>query len=1017
MLRGGFLLGKRLVLRPTGVRRLYASLSTDLSQLPKPGEKIHGFTVRRAKQIPELELTALQLEHTKTGADYIHIAKDDKNNVFSVGFKTNPTDATGTPHILEHVTLCGSKKYPVRDPFFKMLNRSLSNFMNAFTSADHTTYPFATTNPVDYYNLMDVYLDATLFPLLNETDFRQEGWRIGPEDVHDKTSPLLFKGVVYNEMKGQMSDSSYLYYIRFKDHMFPGLHDSGGDPKKIPELSWARLKEFHQQHYHPSNAKIFSYGNLPMEKHLKQVDEQLSLFERIKIDTELKEPIVLTGPMDVKVLGPVDPIVERTQQFKTSRSWVMNDTADVVETFGLRVLSALLMDGYGSPMYQGLIESKLGSDFSANTGYHASNKKAVFSMGLQRIKEEDVPKVHQRIRDIFEKCHKDGFEQKKVDGILHQIELGLKHKTATFGMSMVQRLKPSWFNGVDPFDALAWEETLLKWKAEYTKGGYFECLIEKYFLNDKHLTFTMIPVEDYSTNLAKDEQTRLQEYIKGIDRKVLEEQEEELQKIQEAARHQDLGCLPTLRVSDILRQMEKKELHFGSVNGVRVQWRLAPTNGLTYFRAINVFQDLPEHLRLYLPLFTEAIFKLGTKTKSIGEIEDMIKLKTGGISSSLHISTNHSNLDTVEQGLAWSGYCLDSNLPAMYELLRTVLLETDFDQPTKLNVMVQGIAGGFVDTLADAGHSYARLFAGAHLTPGGRLSEVTGGMTQVRLLSNLAATQEYGVAIDAMKQIAKFAASNSSLRTAITCSADSRSLNESALRSFLETLPPSKAPAATEPGFQFGPDTAKTFFPLPYQVSYTTMAMRTVPYTHGDGPALQLLSQLLTHKHLHHEIREKGGAYGGGAFHQGNGGIFGYYSYRDPNVPNTLKVMETSGKWAAEKQWTATDLEEAKLAVFQGIDAPSSVNEEGMVRFVHGITDDMRQARREKLLDVKVDDVREAANNYLANPPKDQKKAVAVLGEHKDWIDKEGWAVLNMAFEAGDFDISYDPIDSPKVEI
>lgn len=816
--------------------------------------------------------------------------------------------------------------------------------MNAFTSADHTTYPFATTNPVDYYNLMDVYLDATLFPLLNEADFRQEGWRIGPENISDKLSPLLFKGVVYNEMKGQMSDSSYLYYIRFKDHMFPSLHDSGGDPAKIPELNWARLKEFHQQHYHPSNAKVFSYGNLPVEEHLKKVDEKLSLFERIKIDTELKEPITLTGPMDVKVLGPVDPLMERKQQFKTSLSWVMNDTSDVVETFGLRLLNALLMDGYGSPMYEGLIESKLGSDFSSNTGYHTSCKRAVFSMGLQRVKEEDVPRVHQTIKDILTQCHKDGFDQRKIDGILHQLELGLKHKTATFGMSMAQRLKPSWFNGVDPFDALAWEETLSKWKSKYAQGGYFEGLIEKYFLNDQHLTFTMIPAEDFSSNLAKDEQARLHEYIKGTDREVLEKEEAELQKIQEAARHQDLSCLPTLRVSDISRQMEKKELQFGKVDKVGVQWRLAPTNGLTYFRAVNVFEDLPDNLRLYLPLFTEAIFKLGTKTKSIGEIEDMIKLKTGGISSSLHISTNHSDLDKVEQGLSWSGYCLDSNLPAMYELLRTVLLETDFDQPTKLNVMVQGIAGGFVDTLAEAGHSYARLFAGAHLTPGAKLSEVTGGMTQVRLLSNLAATQDYSVAIDAMKQIAEFAASKATLRSAITCSADSRSLNEAALRSFLDTLPRTKAPVARKSAFEFGAETAKTFFPLPYQVSYTSMATRTVPYTHNDGPALQLLSQLLTHKHLHHEIREKGGAYGGGAFHQGNGGIFGYYSYRDPNVLNTLKVMETAGKWAAERQWTASDLEEAKLAVFQGVDAPSSVNEEGMVMFVHGITDEMRQA-------------------------------------------------------------------------
>ncbi|KAF8455042.1 peptidase M16C associated-domain-containing protein [Kalaharituber pfeilii] len=1016
MLRGGFLLG-RVVSRHVTLKRPFASLSTEFSQLPKPGEKLHGFTVQRVKQIPELQLAAVQLEHDKTGAEYIHIARDDKNNVFSMGFKTNPTDDTGTPHILEHVTLCGSEKYPVRDPFFKMLNRSLSNFMNAFTSADHTTYPFATTNPVDYYNLMDVYLDATLFPLLQESDFKQEGWRIGPENVKDKSSPLQFKGVVYNEMKGQMSDSSYLYYIRYQDHIFPSLHNSGGDPPKIPDLTLEQLREFHRQHYHPSNAKVFTYGNFCLHEHLKKVNEKLSLFDRIKIDRELKQPITIEGPMDVKVLGPVDPLMERTQQFKTSISWIMNDTSDVVETFGLRLLSSLLIDGYGSPMYQGLIESKLGSDFSPNTGYSASSKRAIFSLGLQRVKEEDLPKVSEKIKEILARCHKKGFEQRKIDGILHQLELSLKHKTATFGISVMQRLKSAWFNGVDPFDVLAWEDTLSRFKEQYAKGGYFEGLIKKYLLNDRHMTFTMIPSEDYTTILTKEGTARLEEELKNVKREELEKQEAELIQIQEAARKQDLSCLPTLRVSDISREMERKELLFGSLGGVGIQWRLAPTNGLTYFRAINVFEDLPDNLRLYLPLFTEAIFKLGTKTKSIEEIEDTIKLKTGGISTSLHISTNHSDLNKVEQGLAWSGYCLDSNLAAMYELLRTVLTETDFDQPTKLNVLVQGIAGGFVDTLAESGHSYARLFAGAHLTPAGKLSEVTGGMTQVRLLSNLAATRDYSRAIGAMKEIAKFAASKSSLRAAITCSVDSQATNETALASFLKTLPVEKAPVVESSGFEFGPETHLTFFPLPYQVSYTSMATRTVPYTHKDGPALQILSQLLTHKHLHHEIREKGGAYGGGAFHQGIGGVFGYYSYRDPNVPNTLNIMKASGKWAAENSWTESDLEEAKLAVFQGVDAPTSVNEEGMVRFVHGITDDMRQARRENLLDITANDVKEVAYKYLVGSSPDSITAVAVLGEKKDYVEKDGFTVLDMSIDEAAMKVPEIEELAPKVEL
>lgn len=229
---------------------------TELSQFPKPGEKLHGFTLVRSKHVPELELTALHLQHDKTGADYLHIARDDSNNVFSIGFKTNPPDDTGVPHILEHTTLCGSNKYPIRDPFFKMLPRTLSNFMNAFTASDHTFYPFATTNAQDFKNLMSVYLDATLHPLLKQSDFTQEGWRIGPENplAEDEASKkLVFKGVVYNEMKGQMSDAGYLYYIRFHDHIFPDINNSGGDPQKITDLTYEQLQKFHAEHYHPSS--------------------------------------------------------------------------------------------------------------------------------------------------------------------------------------------------------------------------------------------------------------------------------------------------------------------------------------------------------------------------------------------------------------------------------------------------------------------------------------------------------------------------------------------------------------------------------------------------------------------------------------------------------------------------------------------------------------------------------------------------------------------------------------------
>ena len=375
---------------------------TELSQFPKAGEKLHGFTMQRAKHIPELELTALHLKHDKTGADYLHVARDDKNNVFSIGFKTNPPDDTGVPHILEHTTLCGSEKYPIRDPFFKMLPRTLSNFMNAFTASDHTFYPFSTTNEQDFKNLMSVYLDATLHPLLKKSDFTQEGWRIGPENPKAavegaegaEKSPLVFKGVVYNEMKGQMSDAGYLYYIRFQDHIFPAINNSGGDPQKITDLTYEKLKGFHAKNYHPSNSKVFTYGDMPLESHLEAVNAQLSAFDAIKGDNDIHVPIDLSnGPLYVKVPGPIDPLVAPDMQYKTSTSWLMGKSENIVESFGLGIMSNLLMDGYGAPLYKNLIEAGLGTEWSPNSGFDNSGRVGIFSIGLTGVKEADVPKV------------------------------------------------------------------------------------------------------------------------------------------------------------------------------------------------------------------------------------------------------------------------------------------------------------------------------------------------------------------------------------------------------------------------------------------------------------------------------------------------------------------------------------------------------------------------------------------------------------------------------------------------
>ena len=922
------------------------------------------------------------------------------------------------PHRLA-LDLLMSCRYPVRDPFFKMLRRSLSNFMNAFTSSDHTSYPFATTNPQDFKNLLSVYLDATLHPLLKEKDFTQEGWRIAPENPlaiqqgHDPgnvESNLVFKGVVYNEMKGQMSDASYLYYIKFQEHVFPAINNSGGDPQKMTDLTYNNLKDFHAKNYNPSNAKIFTYGDMPLADHAKEINRHLSVFDKTQADKSVKTPIVLLdGPIYHTVSGPLDPMLEPTMQYKTSTSWILGDTVDILETFSLGVMSSLLLGGYGSPLYQALVESGLGPDFTSNTGFDGSSKMGIFSVGLNGVKRDDVPKVKRAVQKKLQEVHSQGFEKEKIDGVLHQLELSLRHKTADFGMNLMQRLEPSWFNGVDPFEVLAWNDTVDAFKKRLAGGKYLEGLLEKYLLNDRTMTFTMEPSPSYIDQLKLEEKSRLATKISeaaneaGGEAEAHEQlnlRELELLEEQATAPDQDVSSLPTLHVRDIPRQMERKHIRDSDLGPTKIQWREASTNGLTYFRAINILEGLSTDLRMLVPLFTDAIMRLGTKDKSMEELEDLIKLKTGGVGVAYHSSPLPNDMYTSVEGLSFSGHALDENVPVMYELLRVLVQETHFDGPEaegKIRQLLQSDASGALDTIASSGHSYARRYTESGLTTQGLLNEQVGGLTQVQQITNLAnrnASDGLGDIISKLKAIQSFALSKSSLfRTAITCGHESASANEAAFVQFLSKLPQSSGLSPNASILKNSPPMA--FFPLPYQVSYTAASLPTVSYTDPAGAPLQILSQLLTHKHLHHEIREKGGAYGGGAYARGLSGLFGFYSYRDPNPQNSLRIMRDAGCWARDKEWTDQDLEEAKLSTFQSVDAPQSVSDEGMTRFLSGVDEDMEQRKRDQLLDVAKEDVRDVAQKYLVEGMKDVR--IAVLGEKKDWVEEaDGWSIKNI---------------------
>lgn len=900
--------------------------------------------------------------------------------------------------------------------------------MNAFTSADHTTYPFATTNAQDFQNLLSVYLDATLHPLLKKEDFRQEGWRLGPEDPRAllatpgqpeqkaKLEDIVFKGVVYNEMKGQISDANYLYYIRFKESIIPALNNSGGDPEFITDLSHKQLSEFSKRNYHPSNAKILTYGDMPLSHHLEQIGAVLDGFSKGQVDNDVKLPLDLSrGPLNVTVPGPMDTFASEDKQHKTSTSWYMGDSTDTVETFSVGIISSLFLDGYGSSMYRALIESGLGSSFTPNTGLDASGKVPIFSVGLNGVSEADAPTVKSVIQNALRESVEAGFSEEKVRGFLHQLELSLRHKTANFGIGVMEKTLSSWFNGSDPMKELAWNDVIEEFKRRYEKPRYLESLVEKYLLNDQCLTFTMVGTPTFNKQLDEKEVVRKDKMLAqlieehgSVENAVARLGEEELKllKVQEDAHNADLSCLPSLRVKDISREKERKPIRESKVDDVDVVWREAPTNGLTYFQAVNAFEDLPDDLRLLMPLFNDCVMRLGTANKTMEQWEDLIKLKTGGISTSSFLVSSPTHLDQFKEGLNFSGFALDENIPEMLEMLSTLMTETDFTSPAApamIQELLRLTTNGALDAVAGTGHRFAVNAAAASLSRSFWIQEQQSGLEQLQATANLlrdagTSPERLQELIEKLRLIQSFAISKSSqLRIRMVCEPESAARNESVLQKWMAGLPQAPSPKGSAASSPFK-SIDRAFYDLPYKVYYSGQATQTVPFIDPSSAPLTVLSQLLTHNYLHPEIREKGGAYGAGASNGPVKGIFTFMSYRDPNPMNTLKVFQNSGIFARDRAWSEREIEEAKLGIFQGLDAPMSVDEEGSRYFMSGVTHEMDQRWREQVLDVTAKHVNEVADRFLVNG---SRKSTCILGEKKDWAGSE-WDVrkLSMGLES-----------------
>ncbi|KAL9969305.1 hypothetical protein ACROYT_G021504 [Oculina patagonica] len=972
--------------------------SLDAASQLKPGDRIHGYTVNKVVPVPELFLVSVQLTHDKTGARHLHIARDDSNNVFSVGFRTTPMDSTGVSHILEHTALCGSQKYPIRDPFFKMLNRSLSTFMNAFTASDFTMYPFSTQNSKDFQNLLSVYLDAAFFPQLREQDFWQEGWRLEPEDLSNPDSPMIFKGVVFNEMKGAMSTPESLFVHHAQMNLLPShtySNNSGGDPLCIPDLTWQQLKDFHASHYHPSNSRFYTYGDLPLESHLEHIENKvLHHFDKIPITTDIPREPRWSEPQEKHVTCPADPMTANPdKQTTVGMHYLTGSTTDAFENFTMIILSSLLISGPNSPFYQSLIAPNIGSDYSPGVGYDNGTRDASFSIGLQGIKKDDYPMVVETIHKTFDKVIEEGFPSERIEAALHRVELATKHQSSNFGLGLITGIMSAWNHGADPSDYLLINDRVQLFKEKLESGPFLQDKVKECFKDNPHcLTLVMNPDPEYETELNRKEQEKLNSKVSRLseeDKTYIYQKDIELAELQNAT--EDVSCLPKMIISDIDPSIKPVSLEHYISAGVPVQYCEQPTNDITYFRAISSITDIPDDFRDYLPLFCFILTKMGAGNLNYRELSQLMEMRTGGMSLSTHISTHHSDMKAFEQGLEFSSHCLDKNLPHMFYLWAEIFSRPTLNNTERLRTLINMLASDLAMSVSNAGHLYAMALAASSLSPAAHLSEQFGGLSQVLFMKNIAEMEDLTPVIEKFGTIAVNVLEGTQFRCAVNTTAQGRQAVENALEGFCDSLPSSIYEESSHVKFpDYQPSGVKTHYEMPFPVNYISRCLPTVPYTHQDFPKLRILAKLLSAKFLHREIREKGGAYGSGA--KIGGGIFSFFSYRDPNFEGTLSAFENSVQWALDGKFTDQDIEEAKLSVFAEVDKPVSPSNRGMLYFTQAVTDDMRQTNRDRLFSVTRDDVIHVTRTYLAS--QDVPNSIAVLGpENNLTANDSSWVI------------------------
>jgi len=916
--------------------------------------------------IDSLGIEFTEYLHAPTGARHYHLGCDDPNNAFMVAFPTLPQDSSGVAHILEHTTLCGSERYPVRDPFFMMLRRSLNTYMNAFTSTDTTAYPFATQNRKDFDNLLGVYLDAVFFPLLDPLDFAQEGWRL---ELAEDTGALEYHGVVYNEMKGAMSSPVAQLWQHVHTALFPDTiyrHNSGGEPLAIPDLSYAALRDFHARHYHPSNAVFMTYGSFPAADHQASI-ESLALARftqrRAALISEGQAPFA--APRVSEHGFDADPDEPRNTHIVWA--WVHGETANVEDLIEAHLLSGLLLEHGASPLRHYFETTPLADAPSELCGIDDSAAQLVFICGVEGSEREHAEALERGMLEVLDRIARDGVDRAVFEAALDRLEMAQRDVGGDgypFGLQLMGRVLPAAIRRRDARALLDLAPVLERLRRALDDADYVPRLARRMLVDNPHrVRVVMFPEAGHAARDQTREHERLARLRETMDTAALQALATSSQALAaRQAQEDDPEVLPRVTLADVPPATPLLAPARRADGEVPVAAYECAANGVFRARVAYRLPALNAAELAALPLFCEYLTELGSGKDDYLAVQER-RARIGSFQAWAVVRPGAADDGTLSAWLLLGGKGLARKREAVLDTLAGMIVGARFDESARLAELLQQSCAEAEQSITERGHQLAVLTAAATLTSGAALDALWDGPPAICALQQ--ATRDQHAIAALFSAFEGIRAKLLAMPRELALIGDAATL--AGLAPDAGAFAPTGAMAAAPFSLDLPEPTGVDGWLASSQVNFCAKAYRAVHESHADAAALTVLGRYLQDGYLHREIREKGGAYGSGAAYDADSQTFRFFSYRDPRVGGTFDDFDSALAWFA-RDASSERLEEAVLGTIRALDQPRSPAgeaERAFMAHLGGRDDATRRRFRELVLAVDHAALHAVAQRYL----------------------------------------------------